>query len=111
LSKIWNEDQAKLLDFSVRNFFATFKQRNRYLSKKYYLAVPFDSGYRSFDIVANSLEEIVFKASETLKSTEFDRLNIEQADGIPILTIYLEKGPTVVIKDIVTEKTICSVQL
>ena len=111
LTKIWNEDQEKLLDFSIRNFFATYKQRKRYKSKKYYLAVPFDHGYRSFDVVTNSLEEMVFKASEILKSTEFDRLNIEQEDGIPILSIYLEKGPTIVIKDIISNKIICNVEL
>ncbi|MHA1226164.1 MAG: hypothetical protein ACTSPV_05410 [Candidatus Hodarchaeales archaeon] len=111
MSSIWDEDQADLLGFSLRNIFDSFKDIKRYKSKKYFIAVPFDIGYRSFDVEAYQLEEILFKASEILKTTDFDRVNIETDDGIPILTVHIEVGPTVVITDILTDETLCSISL
>ena len=111
MSSIWDDDQAGLLEYSLRNILLSFTHVERYKSKKYYIATPFDQGYRFFDVESDSLEEMIFKATEILKKADFDRLNIETADGLPILSIHLETGPTVVIVDIVTEKTICNVLL
>ena len=111
MSSIWDDDQAGLLEFSLRNILLSFRHVDRYKSPKYYLATPFDQGYRFFDVESESLEEMIFKATEILNERDFDRLNLETADGLPILSIHLEVGPTVVIMDIITEKTICSVLL
>ncbi|MFX0085990.1 MAG: hypothetical protein ACFFAU_09960, partial [Candidatus Hodarchaeota archaeon] len=67
--------------------------------------------YRFFDIEGDSIEDMVFKATEILRNKDFDRLNLETEDGIPILSIHLEAGPTVVINDILTEKTLCNILL
>ena len=111
MASIWDDDQAGLLEYSLRNILLSFTHVERYKSKKYYLATPFDQGYRFFDVESDSLEEMIFKATEILKNAEFDRLNLETTDGLPILSIHLETGPTVVIIDIVTGKTICNVML
>lgn len=111
MAGIWTEDQADLLKYSLRNIFATVQNILRYKSNKFYVATPFNQGYRQFDIEGNSLEEMVYKATELLKSKNIDRVNLETADGLPILTIYLEAGPTVIINDIVTDKTICNILL
>ncbi|MHA1973534.1 MAG: hypothetical protein ACTSW1_11105 [Candidatus Hodarchaeales archaeon] len=111
MASVWDEDQADLLGFSLRNIFESFRDIKRYKSNKYFIAVPFDIGYRSFDVEAFQLEEILFKASEILKTTEFDRVNIETDEGIPILTMHIEVGPTIVITDILTDKTLCNISL
>ncbi len=111
MAGIWTEDQADLLKYSLRNIFATVQNILRYKSNKFYVATPFNQGYRQFDIEGSSLEEIVYKATELLKSKNIDRVNLETADGLPILTIYLEAGPTVIINDVVTDKTICNILL
>ncbi|UCE14387.1 MAG: hypothetical protein JSV04_04215 [Candidatus Heimdallarchaeota archaeon] len=111
MSEAWTEDQADLLKFSLHNIFETVTNIPRYKSNKFYLAIPIDRGYRFFDIEGDSLEEMVFKATELLQSKNIDRLNLETADGLPILTIYLEEGPTVIIDDFVTGKAICNIVL
>jgi hypothetical protein len=111
MSGTWTDDQAGLLQYCLHNIFLSFHHIDRYKSQKYFLATPFDQGYRFFDIEGNSLEEMVFKATEILKNKDFDRLNLETVDGLPILSIHLEVGPTVVINDILTEKTICNILL
>jgi hypothetical protein len=111
MSEVWTEDQADLLKYSLRNILATVTNILRYQSDKFYLATPFNYGYRQFDVEGNNLEEIVFKATELLKSQNINWVNLETAEGLPILSIYLEAGPTVIINDIVTDKTICSILL
>ena len=111
MSSTWTDDQAGLLQYSLHNIFLSFHHVDRYKSPKYFLATPFDQGYRFFDIEGVSIEEMVFKATEILKNKDFDRLNLETADGLPILSIHLEVGPTVVINDILTEKTLCNILL
>ena len=111
MAGIWTEDQADLLKYSLRNIFATVQNILRYKSNKFYVATPFNQGYRQFEIEGSSLEEMVYKATELLKSKNIDRVNLETADGLPILTIYLEAGPTVIINDVVTDKTICNILL
>ncbi|MFX0015791.1 MAG: hypothetical protein ACFFB2_01045 [Promethearchaeota archaeon] len=111
MADVWTEDQANLLKYSLRNIFATVENVPRYKSNKFYVATPFNQGYRQFDIEGNSLEEIVFKATELLRSKNINRVNLETADGLPILTIYLETGPTIIIEDVITDKTICNVLL
>lgn len=111
MADVWTEDQAGLLKYSLSNIFATVKNIPRYKSNKFFVATPFNQGYRQFDIEGSNLEEMVFKATEILKSKNIDRVNLETADGFPILTIYLEAGPTVIINDIVSDKTICNILL
>ena len=111
MSDNWTEDQADLLKYSLRNIFATVSNILRYKSNKFYVATPFNQGYRQFDVEGSNLEEMVFKATELLKSKNIDRVNLETEDGYPILTIYLEAGPTVIINDVVTNKTICNILL
>lgn len=111
MAEVWTEDQADLLKFSLRNFFATVTNILRYKSNKFYVATPFNQGYRQFDIEGDSLEEMVFKATEILKSENINHVNLETADGLPILTIFLEAGPTVIINDVVTNNTICNILL
>jgi len=108
---VWTDDQEELLLFSLRNIILSYDHIERYKSEKYFLATPFDKGYRFFDIEGTSLEEMVYRATEILKRKEFDRLNLETADCLPILSIHLEVGPTVVINDILTGKTMCSIHL
>lgn len=109
LADVWTEDQADLLKYSLRNIFETVG--TKYHSNKFYIATPFDRGYRQFDVEGKSLIEMIFKATELLKSKSFDRLNLETADGLPILTIHLEAGPSVVVTDVVTDKAICNILL
>jgi len=111
MSDSWTEDQADLLKYSLRNILATLSNNLRYKSNKFYVATPFNQGYKQFDVEGSNLEEIVFKATELLKSKNIDRVNLETEDGYPILTIYLEAGPTVIINDVVTNETICSILL
>ncbi len=111
MSDVWTEDQADLLKYSLRNVFATTKNIPRYKSNKFFIATPFNQGYRQFNIEGNSLEDMVFKATEILKTKNISRVNLETADGFPILTIYLEAGPTVIIDDIVSNKPICNILL
>ena len=111
MSSVWTEDQTELLDYSLRNILTTIKDNELFASKYFYIATPFSKGYRFFDIEGDSLEEMVFKATEMLQSKNIDRLNLETADGLPILTIYLEEGPTVIIDDVVTGKSICNIAL
>jgi len=111
MSDVWTEDQADLLKYSLRNILAAVTNILRYKSNKFYVATPFNQGYRQFDVEGNNLEEMIFKATELLKSKNINRVNLETEDGYPILTIYLEAGPTVIINDVVTNKTICSILL
>ena len=111
MSDIWTEDQADLLKYSLRNILATLANILRYKSTKFYVATPFNQGYRQFDVEGSNLEEMVFKATELLKSRNLNRVNLETEEGYPILTIYLEAGPTVIINDVVTNKPICSILL
>lgn len=111
MADVWTEDQADLLKYSLRNILATVTNILRYKSNKFYVATPFSQGYRQFEVEGSSLEEMVFQATELLKSNNIDRVNLETADGLPILTVYLEAGPTVIISDIVTDKTICNILL
>ena len=111
MSDVWTEDQADLLKYSLRNILATVTNILRYKSDKFYVATPFNHGYRQFDVEGNNLEEMVFKATELLKTRNINWVNLETAEGLPILSIYLEAGPTVIINDIVTDKTICSILL
>ncbi len=111
MADIWNEDQANLLKFSLRNIFATLDNIQRYKSKKFFIATPFNQGYRMFDVEGETLEGMVFKATEILKNNDIDRVNLETADGFPILTIFLESGPTITIDDVVSGKTICNILL
>ena len=55
------------------------------------------------------LTEIIFSATEFLKTENLDCLNVETEESIPILTTYLEAGPVVVIQDLITEKIISSI--
>lgn len=110
LNSGWSEEQSSLLKYSLRNILMTFKRR-RYNSNKFYLATPFNKGYRFFDFESDSLEDMVFKGTELLKLNNFDSLNLETSEGIPILSIYLEAGPTIIIKDIVTDEIICNILL
>lgn len=109
MADVWTDDQADLLKYSLRNIFETVG--TKYQSNKFYIATPFDRGYRQFDIEGDNLIEMIFKTTELLKSKNFDRLNLETADGLPILTIHLEAGSSVVVTDVVTEKTICNILL
>ena len=109
MADVWTEDQADLLKYSLRNIFETVD--TKYQSNKFYIATPFDRGYRQFDIEGVDLIEMIFKVTELLKSKNFDRLNIEKADGLPILTVHLEAGPSVVVTDVITEKAICNILL
>ncbi|MHA2225505.1 MAG: hypothetical protein ACXAC8_09895 [Candidatus Hodarchaeales archaeon] len=111
MTTIWTEDQAKLLQYCLQNIIKTVKNIPRYQSKKFFIATPFNKGYRSFDVVGDTLEEMIFKATEILKINNIDRVNLETGEGLPILSIHLERGPTVTINDIVTEKTICNILL
>ncbi|MFX0211310.1 MAG: hypothetical protein ACFFDT_35340 [Candidatus Hodarchaeota archaeon] len=111
MSDVWTEDQADLLKYSLRNILATITNILRYKSDKFYLATPFNLGYKQFDVEGNNLEEMVFKATELLKSKNINWVNLETAEGLPILSIYLEAGPTIIINDVVTDKTICSILL
>ncbi|MFX1282494.1 MAG: hypothetical protein ACFFB5_02525 [Promethearchaeota archaeon] len=111
MAKVWTEDQADLLKYSLSNILSTVKNIPRYKSDKFFIATPFNQGYRQFDIEGSNLEETVFKATEILKTKNIDRVNLETAEGFPILTIYLEAGPTVIIDDIISDKTICNILL
>ncbi len=110
MTSIWTEDQAKLLQYSLRNIIETVKNIPRYQSNKFFVATPFNKGYRSFDVVGDTLEEMIFLATEILKTNNIDRVNLETGEGIPIISIHLEID-TIVIIDIVTEKTICNILL
>ncbi len=108
-TRIWTEDQVGLLKYSLENVFKTVPKE--YLSKNYYLSTPYSEGYQFLDEETPSLTEIIFSATEFLKIQNLDRLNVETQEGIPILTIYLEAGPVVVIKDHISEETIVSISL
>ncbi|MFX0124861.1 MAG: hypothetical protein ACFFAE_14615 [Candidatus Hodarchaeota archaeon] len=111
MSDVWTEDQADLLKYSLRNILASVTNILRYKSDKFYLATPFNQGYKQFDIEGSDLEEMLYKATELLKSKNINCVNLETADGLPILTIYLEAGPTIIINDVVTDRTICNILL
>ncbi|MFW9903971.1 MAG: hypothetical protein ACFFFH_06525 [Candidatus Thorarchaeota archaeon] len=111
MSDIWTEDQVDLLKYSLHNIFATVSNTLRYKSDKFFLATPFSHGYRQFDVEGTNLEEMVFKATELLKSKNIDHVNLETDEGLPILSIYLEAGPTIIINDVVTDKTIGKILL
>ncbi|MFW9778584.1 MAG: hypothetical protein ACFFE8_06985 [Candidatus Heimdallarchaeota archaeon] len=115
-SGTWNEDQRKLLKYSLSNIMATYADEPRYRSKRYFLATPFHeaSGYQQFDVESNSLEEMLFKATEILKTNDFTSLNLETEEGIPILRVQLRKAEeryTVIVHDIVTDLKVCSILL
>ncbi len=110
INSVWSEDQSNLLRFSLHNILSSINKPN-YKSEKYYLATPFNTGYRRFDIEESNIEEMIFKGTELLKRNNFSKLNLENIDGFPILSIHLEPGPTIIIKDIVTEEIICNILL
>ncbi|UCG02044.1 MAG: hypothetical protein JSW11_20920 [Candidatus Heimdallarchaeota archaeon] len=111
MADVWTEDQADLLKYSLRNIFATVTNILRYRSNKFYIATPFNQGYRQFDIEGDNLEEMLYKATELMKSKNIHCINLETADGLPILTIFLEAGPTIIINDVITDRTICNILL
>ncbi|MFX0172136.1 MAG: hypothetical protein ACFE9L_09460 [Candidatus Hodarchaeota archaeon] len=111
IKNIWSEDQAGLLKFCLHNIITTFTKITHYISEKFYLATPFNQGYRFFDLESTSLEDIMFKATEVLKKNNLSCVNLENADGIPILRIRLEPGPAVIIEDYITDETLCTILL
>jgi hypothetical protein len=111
VNDIWSEDQAGLLKYSLHNIFMTFSNVTRYFSEKFFLATPFNQGYRLFDLKSDSLEEMMFRATEVLKRNNLDCVNLENSDGIPILKIRLEPGPTVIIEDYISDETLCTILL
>ncbi len=111
MSLIWTEDQTELLDYSLRNILPSFRDNELFKSNFFYIATPFSKGYRLFDIENASVHDTIISSLEILKEQEIDRVNIENDEGFPVLTIYLEAGPTVVIKDIVSGRTIANIQL
>jgi len=111
MSKIWTNDQIELLDYSLTNILDTFQDVDHFKSKDYYIAVPFSIGYRLFDIKCQSLQQAIIQALEILVAQEIDRVNIEIDGGFPILTVFLETGPTVIIEDIITGKMVTRIQL
>lgn len=111
MSEIWTDDQIELLDYSLTNILDTFRDVDHFKSDCYYIAVPFSIGYRLFDIKCQELQQAIVQALEILKDREIDRVNIEIDGGFPVLTVFLEKGPTVIIEDIITGKMITNIQL
>ena len=107
----WTEDQTELLHYSLKNFLMALHDVNRFKSKYYYLATPFSRGYRFFDVENNSLQDTIISALEILNEQEIDRINVENDGGFPILTIFLESGPTVIIEDYVSGKPLANVKL
>jgi hypothetical protein len=83
----------------------------RFKSNYYYLATPFSRGYRFFDVENSSLQETIIYALKILNEQEIDKINVENDGGFPILTIFLESGPTILIEDYVTGKPLANVQL
>ena len=111
MSETWTDDQIELLDYSLTNILDTFQDVDHFKSKCYYIAVPFSIGYRLFDIKCQTLQKAITQALEILKKQEIDRVNIEIDGGFPVLTVFLETGPTIIIEDIITGKMITSIQL
>jgi hypothetical protein len=107
----FTEDQTDLLNYSLKNFLLTLQDVDRFNSKYYYLATPFSRGYRFFDVENSSLQKTIVHALEILNEQEIDKINVEDDGGFPILTVYLESGPTVVIEDFVTGKPLAHVKL
>ena len=89
----------------------TLHNIDRFQSKYYYLATPFTKGYRFFDMENISLQETIVNALEILNEQEIDCINVENDGGFPILTIYMESGPTVIIEDYVSGKPLANVEL
>ena len=108
---VLTEDQTELLHYSLRNFLMTLHDIDRFKSKNYYLATPFSSGYRFFDVENDSLQKTILNALEILNEQEIDRINVENDDGFPILTIFLESGPTVIMEDYVSSKPLANIKL
>ena len=111
MSEAWTDDQIELLDYSLTNILNTFQDVDHFKSTCYYIAVPFSIGYRLFDVKCQTLQKAITQALEILKKQEIDRVNIEIDGGFPVLTIFLETGPTIIIEDIITGKMITSIQL
>jgi hypothetical protein len=111
VSEIWTEDQTELLDFSLRNILATIEDNELFASKYFYIATPFSKGYRFLDIENVTIHDSILSSIEVLRDQEIDRVNIENDGGFPILTIYLEAGPTVIVEDIVSGQTIANIHL
>jgi hypothetical protein len=111
MSEMWSEDQTELLNYSLQNILTVIKDSERFKSNRFFIATPFSQGYRIFDLNNVTLQDTIFDAFNILKEKEIDRVNVENADGFPILTIYLEPGPTIIIEDIVTGKVITTIQL
>jgi hypothetical protein len=112
----WNEEQRKLLKHSLANIMETYADEPKYRSRKYFLTTPFQeaTGYQKFDVETDTLEEMLFKATELLKTSDFSSLNLETEESIPILSIQLrtaEERFTVIIHDIVTDSKVCSILL
>lgn len=110
-NNIWSEDQANLLKFTLHNIITTFTKITHFISDKFFLATPFNQGYRLFDLESTSLEDMLFKATEVLKKNNLSCVNLENADGIPIIRIRLEPGPVVIIEDYITDETLCTILL
>ncbi len=108
---VLTEDQTELLHYSLRNFLMTLRDIDRFKSKNYYLATPFSRGYRFFDVENDSLQKTILNALEILNEQETDRINVENDDGFPILTIFLESGPTVIMEDYVSGKPLANIKL
>ncbi|MHA1992994.1 MAG: hypothetical protein ACW97Z_00470 [Candidatus Hodarchaeales archaeon] len=111
MALLWSEDQTELLNYSLRNFLMALHDIDRFKSRYYYLATPFSRGYRFFDVENQSLQETIINALEILNEQEIDRINVENDGGFPILTIFLETGPTVIIEDYVSGKPLANVKL
>jgi len=111
MSEIWTDDQIELFDYSLTNILDTFQDVDHFKSNCYYIAVPFSIGYRLFEVKCQTLQQAIIQALEILKEKEIDRVNIEIDGGFPVLTVFLEKGPTVIIEDIITGKMITNIQL
>ena len=111
MSEIWTDDQIDLLDYSLTNILDSFQKVDHFKSNCYYTAVPFSIGYRLFDIKCQTLQQAIIQALEILRKQEIDRVNIEIDGGFPILTVFLETGPTIIIEDIITGKMITNIGL
>jgi hypothetical protein len=109
---VWTEDQADLLKFSLHNIFQSLSQVPRYNSSKFFLSIPINLGYRFFNnFESNSIEEILFMATELLMRKNLGCVNLETDQCLPILKVRLEPGPTIIVEDIVTDKILCQILL
>jgi hypothetical protein len=111
VASVWTEDQTELLDYSLRNILGTVRDNELFASRYFYIATPFSKGYRFFDIENETIHDSILSSIEVLREQEIDRVNIENDGGFPVLTIYLEAGPTVIVEDVVSGRTVAHIQL